>query len=103
METGKELPDICANRHGGADTSEIANRMASKEGRARQRNAVLACIASQGDHGATSEEVETKLSMIHQSVAARISELSTMGSIWYGDVRRLTSSGRPARVYHAKD
>lgn len=94
-------PDICSNRHGGADTSEIANRMASPEARARQRSEILECIVKEGNRGMTSEEVEVRLGRPHQSVSARISELAVMGSIWYGNTRRLTARGRPARVYFA--
>jgi predicted transcriptional regulator len=47
----------------------------------------------------TCEEVERATGLSHQTVSARISEMARAGEITATDERRVTSSGRTARVY----
>ncbi len=51
------------------------------------------------EDGLTCEEVETKLTMKHQTASARIRELQDLGIIEDRGIRRKTTSGRPAAVW----
>jgi predicted transcriptional regulator len=86
--------DICANRHGGDECSAAANESIREDksvlrGLIREmiRNRPLIC-----------EEIEAALSLKHQTVSARISELKAMGLIRASGAKRATSSGRMAHV-----
>lgn len=51
------------------------------------------------DEGATCDEAEEKLGLAHQSCSARIRELVLDGRLVDTGDRRMTRSGRNARVY----
>lgn len=63
--------------------------------RARIFERIEAC----GEGGATCDEVEQALAMIHQTASARILELAQVGRIIDTGRRRPTRTGRNARVY----
>jgi len=65
----------------------------------RLRQMVYDHIASTGDHGCTSQEVETALDMAHETISPRVHELSKCGAIADSGKRRMTRSGRRATVY----
>jgi len=91
-------PDICANKHGGADTSVQAFKGTPAEVRQRMRDQICQAIAAAGVRGATADEIVVTLGIPLQTTAARFSELKRDGRI----VRvgsRPTRLGRPARVY----
>jgi len=67
----------------------------------RLRSIVRACIASQGAHGATCDDVEQMEGMLHQTASARIRELFLRGAIHNSNRHRDTRSGRPAIVWVA--
>lgn len=58
-------------------------------------------IARRTRKGATSDEVEQGLNMIHQSASARINELRDAGFIEESGRYRPTRSGRKANVFMA--
>jgi len=90
--------DYCDRYHKGADTSADAFHKTPDKVRAAQRLSILKIIDAAGPDGMTSDEVEQKLSMPHQSVAARMSELLYQGLVKDSGRRRKTRHGRNARV-----
>jgi hypothetical protein len=95
------MDDICANRHGGADTSVAAHSSTPESSRVLLRKRIVDFIASQKERGATCEETEAALGLTHQTCSARISELRQANKIRSSGARRLTHSGRLARVHIA--
>lgn len=82
--------------HNGTDTSREAAR--SMEYLApRDRARVLAHIRHCG--GCTCDEVEAALRLSHQTASARINDLLRSEDIHDSGGRRVTRSGRKARVY----
>jgi hypothetical protein len=65
----------------------------------RLRQMVYDHIASTGQHGCTSQEVETALKMAHETISPRVHELKSCGAIADSGKRRVTRSGRRATVY----
>ena len=85
----------------GSETSRQA-AASMKDQSARDRMRVLECILSRGDSGATCDEVEVLLGMVHQSASARVSELfHKYGRITKSGRVRKTRSGRNATVWIA--
>lgn len=91
-------PDVCDAYHGGADTSKAAAKSVSASVRVMQRAKVLAALEEYGPMGATCDQVEVALGGSHQSISARISELKRDGAIVDSGRRRMTRTGRTARV-----
>lgn len=85
----------------GSDTSEAAADSLDETSLSRLRRKVHTFIAAQSD-GATCDEVEIALDLRHQTASARVRELVLTGFIEDTGQRRLTSSGRPARVYQSR-
>lgn len=81
----------------GDDTSEEAARSMAPHV-ARQRADVLRWLAGKGQHGATADEAEVELGLCHSSAGTRILELWHAGMVERPGARRLTRSGRNARV-----
>ena len=94
--------DVCAVRHGGADTSVEAQNSTAPSTRDTIRNAICEFIRVQGHYGATCEVVEHSMSLSHQSASARISELLRDGRIEIAEGRSRTKTGRSCRIYVAK-
>jgi len=63
------------------------------------RARVYEYIASQGELGATDDEIELALTMKHQTASARRRELVLKGDIIDSGKTRVTSSGRKATVW----
>ena len=63
------------------------------------RSQVLACVVDAGDAGRTCDEIEALLSGRHQTISARVRELSQRGFIKRNGNVRKTRSGRNAAVY----
>jgi hypothetical protein len=93
----KPLPPYVAH----SDTSKAAAE-SMREGAAYQRQTVLAHITECGMDGATSDEVEAKLTMRHQSASARFVDLARLDLIVDSKQRRKTRSGRTAAVWVAR-
>ena len=70
----------------------------NRKPRGRMRMLVLATIGS-SINGLTCEEIETALSLRHQSASARVCELHKAGSIANSGRKRKTKSGCMAVVY----
>ena len=49
--------------------------------------------------GATTDEVEGALGLLHQTASARINEMRDWGLLRETGIRRPTRTGRPANVY----
>lgn len=90
--------DLCAGKHGGAETSAEAYATTPKETREAQTAKILWLMKSR-PNGTTCDEAELILGLSHQTCSARITELCAKESIRYGDERRTTRAGKMARVY----
>ena len=89
-----------AVRRGAPDTSiAAARRIAGHVG--KQQAAVLAFIRGRGVIGATDAEVSVGVGIPIQSVNPRRGELARDGEIFLNGEKRLTPSGRKARVWVA--
>lgn len=66
---------------------------------ARARAIVFGSVKASGAQGVTSDEVERRTGLRHQTVSARLNELSHQGLVRDSRRRRPTSSGRLARVW----
>ena len=91
-----DQPDLFPPSSEPTTSFEAAESVAELTG--RWRRAVFDFIADRGSYGATSDEVEAAFAMRHQNISARIWELKNMGRIYASETRRLTRSGRQARV-----
>lgn len=80
----------------GSATSEAA---ADRVSAATMRVRVLEYIGAQGEDGATDDEVEVALGMLHQTASARRRELELMGEVVKTDRERPTRTGTAAAVY----
>ncbi len=65
------------------------------------RARVLELVQKAGPTGYTCEELENRLKLSHQTVSPRVTDLLKQGLIAYGENKRKTRTGRPARVYTA--
>ena|SRR3990167_1207979 len=92
----KKDTDICAGRHGGADTSADAHQSTSAADRETLRRRVLEFVATHA--GATCENVEDALGLAHQSASARLSELLKENRIEIIG-KGVTRSNRSCRTY----
>lgn len=90
--------DLCAGRHGGAETSAEAYATTPKSARTAQQAQVLGFIKAR-PAGATCDEAEASLGISHQTCSARITELQARNLIRFGAEQRKTRAGRNARVY----
>jgi len=97
--TRMPLFDVCAARHGGADTSVQAAASVGKEVRALERGVVLDIIRRAGTFGLTLDELAGEMKKFPNAVSGRVTELRAMGKIFDTGRRRPTASGRSARVY----
>jgi hypothetical protein len=82
----------------GSETSEAAASRA-KQSAETMRARVLEYITAQGEEGATDDEVEVALGMLHQTASARRRELELSGHIQKTDWSRPTRTGSQAAVY----
>ena len=73
-----------------------AQEMKPHAGKLRER--VFEYVKSQGDAGATSDEIEVALGLIHQTASARARELVLLGRLRNSGNTRKTRSGRHAAV-----
>jgi hypothetical protein len=81
----------------GSDTSKAA---ADAKGNARNdEERVLALLRHRGDEGATDDEIEVALGLIHQNASARRRGLVLQGFIKDSGKRRETRTGRDAVVW----
>jgi hypothetical protein len=83
---------------GKSDTSRAAFE-SIKPTRETKRQRVYNYIGAQGDVGATNQEIETALGMLQSTVQPRCNELWRGNSIRDSGRRRLTASGRKAKVW----
>ncbi len=83
----------------GSDTSEDAAKAISPPTKSQMRGRVLDVIRMKGALGATCDELEFALSIIHQTCSARVTELRDKGLITDSKLRRVTRQGRRAVVW----
>lgn len=91
-----DFADVCANRHGGAETSVEANKRTSKEA---DRLLILACITSRPR---TLDEVSEIFNRPPNALSGRFSELAASGEIEKTGEMRKTRSGCNAAVWRIK-
>lgn len=92
--------DICENNHGGDEESEAAWELMQEESSAAiLRARIYAFIATQGRHGAITDELEAPLGLLNQTASPRMSELKAEDRIIWNGERRLTKSKRQAKVF----
>lgn len=91
--------DICARKHGGADTSAAAFGSTPASHREACRKRILQEIERLSVNGATCDELEAITGMQHQTCSARVTELLAERRIHFTNARRKTRSGKSARVY----
>ena len=84
----------------GSDTSEAAAKSIDCSAESI-RAQVMKMIADSRNIGLTCDEIEKRTDWRHQTVSARIRELSLMEKIKDSGDRRKTRSGRTARIYVA--
>ena len=88
-------PDICANRHGGNQQSELANARTNKQHDAAEILGLME-FGSSGDY--TCQEASEILKMPYTTASARFSDLKRAGLI-EPTVRRKTRSGCTAMAW----
>lgn len=91
-------PDICANRHGGVDTSVQADKRVKKE---YDRRLILGYVQASRGYGLTLDEACIVLERNPNEISGRFTELAKAGLIFATSLRRLTRTGSPARVWVA--
>lgn len=91
--------DPTLNFHHGNQESNEAFESVTPAARAAQLARVVAYIGSRGPLGATSDEVEAALGLLHQGCSARFTDAKRKGLIAENGLRRPTRSGRWAKVF----
>ena len=91
-------PDICANRHGGVDTSVQADSRVKKE---HDRRLILGYVQASREYGITLDEACVVLERNPNEISGRFTELAKDSLIIATNMRRLTRTGSPARVWVA--
>lgn len=95
----KELNDVCAGRHGLADTSVEANKKVQKT---KDQELIYGYIYSAGKFGHTLDELSIMLHRNPNALSGRLTELVRAGRIVVSEERRLTRAGCKARVYRVQ-
>jgi len=91
--------DVCFNRHGGADTSVMADRHVKKS---RDRAWILGAIKAAGTYGMTLDEASILLDRPCNCISGRFSELChKTREIIKTERTRPTRTGSHAHVYIA--
>lgn len=92
----KQEQDICAGRHGGAETSVEANKAVRKE---KDRELIYGYIQEARHYGHTLDELSVLLDRPPNAISGRLTELRVAGMICISDLTRKTRTGSRARVY----
>ena len=92
----KKEPDVCAGRHGGAETSVAADKKVQKE---TDRLLIYNYIVASKHYGHTLDELSILLHRPPNALSGRLTELSYQRKIIYSGRKRRTRSGCLARVY----
>lgn len=96
LHTSTIKEDVCRNRHGGAETSIIANKKVQKS---KDRELIYGYIKMAGRFGHTCDELAIMLNRMPNAISGRLTELRIAGRIIISDERRLTRTYSRARVY----
>lgn len=88
--------DICFNRHGGAETSNLADRRVRKS---KDRALIYGYVKSAGAFGHTLDEISVLLDRPCNCISGRFSELRKSGEIIPTNTHRKTRTGSWAAVY----
>lgn len=88
--------DVCARKHGGAETSVAADKKVKKEA---DRQLIYDYIVASKHYGHTLDELSILLHRPPNSISGRLTELSYQRKIIYSGRKRRTRSGCLARVY----
>lgn len=92
----KQELDICARKHGGAETSVEADKAVRKE---KDRELIYGYIAAAKSYGHTLDELSILLDRPPNAISGRLTELRVAGRIVISDLTRKTRTGSKARVY----
>lgn len=92
----KNETDVCASRHGGAETSVAADKKVKKEA---DRQLIYDYIVASKHYGHTLDELSILLHRPPNALSGRLTELSYQRKIIYSGRKRRTRSGCLARVY----
>jgi predicted ArsR family transcriptional regulator len=84
---------------GGSDTSAAAADSLDDDVLGRLRQSIYRLLKN-SPAGRTCDEIEELLGLRHQTASARLRELQLGGWIQASNHKRLTRSGRQARVYY---
>lgn len=90
--------DITFNRHGGAETSNLADKRVLKS---LDRYTIYGYIKAAGSFGCTLDEMSILLDRPCNCISGRFSELRKSGEIIPTNTHRTTRTGSPAMVYIA--
>ena len=109
IATGADNVDPFGHQYAGdtprqrdSDTSASAGD-AARDGARTLRKQIWEWVRAQGDHGATTEEVQLALGLRQSSASARRVELTHAGALRDTGRRRMTTGGREAAVYVAAE
>lgn len=95
-EKPRHILDVCAGRHGLADTSVEANKSVDKE---TDRLVILGWIKAARSYGMTLDELSIMLNRPPNAISGRLTELRIRNQIILSEARRPTRTGCSARVY----
>lgn len=96
------MSDAFARRTDPSTSHEAAHAMDASLTATRLERMVLQIITESGDHGATSDEVASRLMMDLQSITPRFKPLEAKGLIYRSGQRRASlTSNRSRQVWHA--
>jgi hypothetical protein len=90
--------DICANRHGGSETSIAAHEGTSQEKRDSDKRRILEL--SQRDEGVTLHEACEDMKRNPNELSGRFSEMVRDGQLSRRGETRKTPTGSSAKVHH---
>jgi hypothetical protein len=91
-------PDICRNRHGGVETSVLADRRVQKS---QDRQLVLGYITAARTFGHTLDEISILIDRPCNCISGRFTELCKANLIIKTATKRKTRTGALAAVYIA--
>lgn len=98
VRTSKPLARLFVPHVRGSDTSKAAAESKSESAHTDETR-VLLFIRDQGEWGATDDEIENRLGMLHQNASARRRGLVLKSAVKDSGKRRPTRSGRAATVW----
>jgi predicted Rossmann fold nucleotide-binding protein DprA/Smf involved in DNA uptake len=94
------MSDVCANKHGGNEESNAANKKVDPF-KAAMRELIYQAVVKRGP--STADEIVTYLGMPYQTVSGRFSDLKIEGRLVRTGERRMTRRNCTAAVFAAAE